>query len=232
MSANRRLPIGLTIATAISLVILIVLGTWQLQRLAWKTELLARIEAAKTAPVNALEEVLAEGGDVEFRRVWMLCPASAFSRQIELYGLVDSQSVRRLLIACPTSTGSILVDQGYVADTVSARPGPPSAGLIRIEGILRKPDKPGPFNPATERDGLWYGRDILAMAKALGAGNPAPVFLFASAPVRPEWQALKPAPVPAGIPNRHLEYALTWFGLAGALLAIYAAMLWRRFKAR
>jgi surfeit locus 1 family protein len=46
----------------------------------------------------------------------------------------------------------------------------------------------------------------------------------------PEWQALKPAPLPVDIPNDHLQYALTWFGLAGALLAVYAAMLWGRFK--
>jgi surfeit locus 1 family protein len=230
MSAARRLPIGLTIAVAISLVILIVLGTWQVQRMHWKTDLLARIEAARTAPVTPVDALLAQGSDLDFHRVSLDCPPAAFAKQIELYAVVEGQSVRRLIVACPTARGTILVDQGYVADTVSARIGPPTAP-VRIEGILRTPDKPGAFNPAAPRDGLWYGRDIPAMAKALGAADPAPVFLFASAPVRPEWQALKPAPVPADIPNRHLEYALTWYGLAGALVAIYAAMLWRRFKA-
>lgn len=230
MSASRRLPIGLTIATAISLVILLVLGMWQLQRMAWKVDLLARIEAAKTGPVTPADTLLAKGGDLDFRNASIDCPPAAFARQIELYGIVEGQSVRRLIIACPTARGTLLVDQGYVADTISARIGPPAAP-IRIEGILRTPDKPGTFNPAAPRDGLWYGRDIPAMARALGAADPAPVFLFASAPVRSEWQALKPAPVPSDIANRHLEYALTWFGLAGALLAIYAAMLWRRFKA-
>ena len=225
----KRLPIGLTIAVAIGLVILIALGTWQLQRLRWKTDLLARIEAAKTAPITPVDTLLAKGGDLDFHRASLDCPPAAFARQIELYAVVDGASVRRLIVACPTARGTILVDQGYVADTISARIGPPAAP-VRIEGILRTPDKPGAFNPAAPRDGLWYGRDVAAMAKALGAADPAPVFLFASAPVRPEWQALKPAPVPADIPNRHLEYALTWYGLAGALVAIYAAMLWRRFK--
>jgi surfeit locus 1 family protein len=68
------------------------------------------------------------------------------------------------------------------------------------------------------------------MAQRLGAGTAAPVFLFAETATNPAWKALIPAPVPADIPNRHLEYALTWFGLAGALLAVYAAMLWRRWK--
>ncbi len=227
----KRFPIGLTIVTAISLVILIVLGGWQVQRLAWKSDVLARIEAAKTAAVTPADALLAKGGDLDFRRASLDCPPAAFARQIELYGLIEGQPVRRLIIACPTASGTLLVDQGYVADTVSARIGPPAAP-IRIEGILRTPDKPGPFNPAAPQDGLWYGRDVPAMARALGAVDPAPVFLFASAPVRAEWAALKPAPVPAQIANRHLEYALTWFGLAGALIAIYAAMLWRRFKAQ
>ncbi|MBI1406309.1 MAG: SURF1 family protein [Caulobacter sp.] len=227
----KRFPFGLTIATLISLVILCVLGSWQLKRLAWKTDLLARIEALKTSPEAPLDQVLAAGGDVEFRRVRLSCPAAALSRQIELFGVVEGQPVRRLIVACPTATGTILVDEGYVAETVQARPSPP-AGTVVISGILRKPDKPGAFNPAGAKEGLWYGRDIPAMARALGAENPAPVFLFAASPVRADWPALTPAPVPADIPNRHLEYALTWFGLAGALLAVYAAMLWRRFKAR
>lgn len=227
----KRFPFGLTIATAISLVILCVLGTWQLKRLAWKTDLLARIEALKTAPEAPLDKVLAAGGDVEFRRVRMSCPAAALSRQIELFGVVDGKPVRRLIAACPTAIGTILVDEGYVAEANHARP-PAASGDITINGILRKPDKPGAFNAPESKEGLWYGRDIPAMARALGADNPAPVFLFAAAPVRADWPALKPAPVPADIPNRHLEYALTWYGLAGALLAVYGAMLWRRLKAR
>jgi surfeit locus 1 family protein len=77
---------------------------------------------------------------------------------------------------------------------------------------------------------VWYSRDVPAMARALGVAAPAPVMLMAETSTNPEWKALVPAPLPAEIPNRHLEYALTWFGLAGALLAVYAAVLWRRWK--
>ena len=227
----KRLPVGLTLATLVSLVILCALGGWQLQRLAWKTLVLAQIEASRSAPVRPLDQVLAEPGSGEFRRVVVDCPAAALDRQIELYALLDGQAGRRLIAACPTATGAILVDQGFVPEGVSARPAM-APGLVRIEGILRSPDQPGRFNPAAPRNGLWYGRDIEAMARSLGAARPAPVFLFASTSTRPGWPALVPAPVPAQITNRHLEYALTWFGLAGALAAIYAAMLWRRFKAK
>jgi surfeit locus 1 family protein len=226
----KRLPLGLTLAMLVSLAILCTLGGWQLQRLAWKTRLLARIEASKTAPVLPLDQVLKAAESLEFRRVVLDCPAQDLDRQLELYALLDGQAGRRLIAACPTATGSILVDQGFVAQGVSARPAA-AAGMVRIEGILRAPDRPGRFNPAAPQNGLWYGRDVAAMARALGARDPAPVFLFASSSTRPDWKALAPAPVPAEIANRHLEYALTWFGLAGAMLAIYAAMLWRRFKA-
>jgi surfeit locus 1 family protein len=227
----KRLPIGLTLAMLVSLAILCTLGGWQLQRLAWKTRILAQIEASKSAPVRPLDAVLAGAESFEFRRVVLDCPAQALDRQLELYGLLDGQPGRRLIVACPTASGSILVDQGFVAEGISARPAAGQA-TVRIEGVLRSPDRPGRFNPAAPQDGLWYGRDIAAMARALDARSPAPVFLFASTSTRPDWKALVPAPVPAEIANRHLEYALTWFGLAGALLAIYAAMLWRRFKAK
>ena len=48
----------------------------------------------------------------------------------------------------------------------------------------------------------------------------------------PEWAALKPAPIPTDIPNNHLSYAITWFGLAAALVGVYAALLWRRLQGR
>jgi surfeit locus 1 family protein len=66
------------------------------------------------------------------------------------------------------------------------------------------------------------------MAAALKAPRPAPFVLMAETASNPDWQSLIPAPIPADIPNRHLEYALTWYGLAAALLGVYAAMLFRR----
>jgi surfeit locus 1 family protein len=66
------------------------------------------------------------------------------------------------------------------------------------------------------------------MAKALNAANPAPVFLFAETSTNPDMSALRPIAVPPEISNRHLEYALTWFGLAAALASVYVGMLIRR----
>ncbi len=65
------------------------------------------------------------------------------------------------------------------------------------------------------------------MAGQLRAAAPAPVFLMVEQPAPPSGLPV-PAPIPADIPNRHLEYALTWFGLAASLIGVYAAMLLRR----
>jgi surfeit locus 1 family protein len=120
-----------------------------------------------------------------------------------------------------------------VPDTVSARPrvDPADHAPLTMTGVLRAPDRATFVTPANQpQDNHWYSRDVPAMAKALGAPDSAPVMLMAETSTNPQWKALIPAPIPADIPNRHLEYALTWFGLAGSLLAVYAAAVWRRWK--
>lgn len=230
-------PVGLTIATGIALAILLALGTWQLQRLQWKRGLLDRIAALQAAPAQPLEPVLdrvAKGGDADFTRVKATCPGIAAAPYLELYSVRDGQAGSRLISACRV-TGlkhrSILVDRGFVVDTVSARPAvdPTAMAPVEVTGILRTPETGNRFTPPN-RPERWFSRDVAAMAAALKAPEPAPLFLMAETATNPEWKALVPAPIPADIPNRHLEYALTWYGLAAALLGVYAAMLFKRRK--
>lgn len=238
MTTERRgFPVGLTVAVGISLAILVALGTWQLQRLHWKTDLLARIAALQSAEARPLEPVLAaaaKGADVGYTRVKAICPGLAHAPFLQLYGIREGEAGVRLISACRltgAAYGSILVDRGFSPDTAAARPDVVAADAtpIEITGVVRAPDKRNAF-AASDRPDLWYTRDIPAMAKALGAPTPAPLFLMAETAVNPEVPTLVPAPVPVDIPNRHLEYALTWFGLAGALLGVYAAMLFKRRK--
>jgi len=229
----------MTIATLIALAILIFLGSWQLQRRQWKEALLAHIEALKTAPAQPLDSVLdqlGEGRDVAFTRVRAVCPGLAAAPYLQLYGVQGGQMGTRLISACVVQSAPyryVLVDRGFVADTISARPpvNPTDATPVEIVGVLRAPDKATFVTPANKPDqNRWFSRDVTAMGQALGASQVAPVFLMAETSSNPEWKALTPAPLPAEIPNRHLEYALTWFGLAAALAGVYAAMLLRRRK--
>ena len=128
----------------------------------------------------------------------------------------------------------MLVDRGFVGDDISARPPVDASVLapIQVTGVFRAPEKASFVTPPNDQAANhWYSRDIAAMAAVLKADRPAPMFLMAETATNPEWKALIPAPLPADIPNRHLEYALTWFGLAAALVGVYAAMLWRKWKA-
>lgn len=238
MTTERRgFPIGLTLAVGVALVILLALGTWQVQRLKWKTDLLQRITALQTAPARPLGPVLAEaakGADVGFTRVTATCPGLARAAFLPLYAIREGEAGLRLISACRltgAAYGSILVDRGFIADTATARPAVQSDDTTPIEltGVLRAPDKRNAF-AAPDKPEMWFTRDVPAMAKALGVAQPAPLFLMAETVVNPEVPALVPAPVPADIPNRHLEYALTWYGLAAALLGVYAAVLFKRRK--
>jgi len=210
-----------------------------LQRLKWKEGLLAHIAALQSAPARPLEpelDALAKGRNVDFTRVRLTCPGLGSAPFLELYGLKDGQAGWRLVSACAVASSryrTILVDRGFVIDTVTARPPVDRTATAPVElvGVLRTPDRPSFMTPKNRTDGnRWYSRDVPAMAKLLGAPAPAPIFLFAETSSNPGFAALEPAPLPAEIPNRHLEYALTWFGLAAALAGVYAAVLLRRRK--
>jgi surfeit locus 1 family protein len=239
LAPRRGFSIVGAIATTIALAILITLGVWQLQRLKWKEGLLAHIAALQSAPAQPLGpalEGLAHGRDVDFTRVRVTCPGLATAPFLQLFGLKDGQAGYRLISACPLEAGpyrSILVDRGFVPDTVAARPPVDRAAQapVTITGILRVPDKASVFTPANRADvNRWFSRDTAAMARTLAAPQPAPVFLYAETSSNPQFAALAPAPLPSNIPNRHLEYALTWFGLAAALVGVYVASLLNRRK--
>jgi surfeit locus 1 family protein len=236
-AAPARFPVGLTIATAIGLAILIALGVWQLQRLKWKEGLLAHIAALQSARAVDIGPVLdaqAAGRDVDYTRVKAVCPGLAAAPFLELYGLRDGQAGARLISACAVPSAlyrTVLVDRGFVPDSVAERPkvDPAGAAPQELVGILRKPET-GNFVSPKNTPGHWFTRDVGAMARALKAPQPAPVFLFAESATNPEFKALIPAPIPTEIPNRHLEYAITWFGLAAALVGVYAAVLFGRVR--
>lgn len=233
-----RFPVGLTLATAVGLAILVALGMWQLQRLTWKEALLVRIaklESSAAVPAAQALDRAVSPADLDMVRVQVDCPGLSRAAFVELFGLKDGTAGRRLISACPVASGrygSLLVDRGFIPEDVSARPGTDGPqGPVSVTGVLRIPDRPSVFTPKADPAGrLWFNRDIPAMASTLGAPRPAPVMLMAETASNPEFTALAPAPIPAAISNRHLEYALTWFGLAAALLGVYGALLRKHLR--
>jgi surfeit locus 1 family protein len=105
-------------------------------------------------------------------------------------------------------------------------------GDVDIVGVLRWPELPGLFTPAGEpQRNLWFGRDSTAIAIAKGIADAAPFYVEMESPVPPGGLP-HPAPVRPNLPNNHLGYAITWFGLAAMLVGVYGAWMIGRWRGR
>lgn len=242
-SSMKRSLIWLTLATACGLAMLISLGMWQLQRLAWKEDLISRIEArAHAAPVTLNEALRGqkEKRDIEFLRVNL---AGEFFHGGESHIFTVEKGVVGWRIITPLrSQGGrlVLIDRGFVLDRLkdpASRQEGLVQGKIEITGLVRGPGVQSPFTPDNEpARNIWYWRDFDAMAKAAfsaikheGQVENIPFFV-----------EIEKSAVPGGWPrggatrltfsNRHFEYALTWFGLAVALLGVYISFAWSMKK--
>jgi surfeit locus 1 family protein len=238
--SRGRFPFGLTVASLIALALLLGLGQWQVQRLHWKEGLLAKIAALQHAPARPLATVLARIGrdpDLDYVRVLADCPQIERSAFVRLYTVRDAMPGFRIITACRLGAGpygAILVDRGFMPQDGAGGASPPPGEAIDgpVIGVLRQAQGKTFVTPDNQpADRLFYSRDIPAMAAVLGAARPAPTFLMLERPA-PKAGLPIPAPVPLDIPNNHLEYAVTWFGLAGALACVYLATLWRRLRSQ
>lgn len=226
----RRFPWGLSVVCALAFVALVSLGVWQVQRLQWKEALIARAAAAGTLPPADPAAVFGSG-DPEFRKVVLLCPGLATAPYVELQSIHEGRAGVRLISACrpAASDATLLVDRGFVADAISSRPPVAASDApVSVVAEVRSTPAPGPMAAAAEGS-HFYARDNVAMARTLGVDGPvSPWTLFALDSSNPDWAALQPSAPPAAFSNNHLGYAITWFGLALALIGFYIALLRRR----
>jgi len=229
-AARPRFPIILTILAVLLLGVLLALGVWQVQRMQWKEGLIASAEAAAGQPPLPLDEAL-KLDNPEFRRVILTCRGLSAAPFVELQSIENSDAGVRLVSTCAVEGGpTLLVDRGFVSAEISSRPPVNAADTmpVVITGVLRRSPAPSALTPPPA-EGRFYGRDAEAMARALKVQGPvSPFTVFATTSTNPDWAALKPSAPPAAFTNNHLGYALTWFGLAVALIAFYAVLLRRR----
>ncbi|MEN5170540.1 SURF1 family protein [Brevundimonas pondensis] len=230
-AARPRFPVVLTVLAVLLLGVLLALGVWQVQRMQWKEGLMDGAEAAAGQPPLPLAEAL-KLENPEFRRVLLTCRGLAAASFVELQSIENGDAGVRLVSACRPEgvEATLLVDRGFVSAEISARPSVKAADTmpVVITGVLRRAPAPSALTPPPA-EGRFYGRDAEAMARALKVVGPvSPFTVFATTSTNPDWQALKPSAPPAAFTNNHLGYALTWFGLAVALIAFYAVLLRRR----
>lgn len=213
--------LGPAASTALMLALLLGLGTWQIQRLHWKEAILARIAAAGSAPAIPLPphpapftRVSVAGTLDNARAVWFGAEVHD-TRQGTALG---AQLIVPLLR--PGGAPPVLVDRGWVPTEPPLPYGEP-ARPVSIDGFIRLPERPGLFVPANEpARRRFFTIDPAAMGRALGLPHLAPFVLVAMGPAQPY---VYPAPAQhlPQPPNNHLEYAMTWYGLALVLLITF-----------
>ncbi|WP_163875448.1 SURF1 family cytochrome oxidase biogenesis protein [Rhizobium laguerreae] len=238
---RRRLPVFTGILVLIALAILISLGTWQVERLHWKEGLIADIaarQAASPVPLADIEAMAAAGGDIEYRKV------TATGRYINnkerhFFATWRGQTGFYVYTPLELADGRILfVNRGFVPYD-NKEPETRMQGQLTdqqtVTGLAReklsgKPSWVVPDNDVAKN--IFYWKDLDVMAESVGLEKASVIPFFVDADSTPN-----PAGLPIGgvtqmdLPNNHLQYAFTWYGLA-AVLVVVVAISWFRKGAK
>ena len=223
--------VGMLIPALIAFVVLIGLGSWQIQRKAWKEGLIAALDAQLAAPPIALPAPAAwarlDRAKDEYRRVSF---RAAFDNAEEALLYAAPSTFRPdvegpgywVLTPARVAEGSIvIVNRGFVPDgrqDAKTRQAGQIEGPVTIVGSMRWPGERHWFTPADEpANNLWFTADPPAIAAAKGLSGVAPFYVEQESPVPPGGLP-KPGKLKVALPDNHLQYALTWYGLALVLV--------------
>lgn len=231
MRYPKKGMIGPVLMGVVGTAILLTLGAWQLQRLAWKEALIAEIEGRLAAPPAALPAQPTPGRD-DYLRVRLSGEVGA-GRALVLTTRRPDGPGYRVIVPIKVDAGrQVMADMGYApianfdesVTRASAR-GPFPGDQLTVTGALFWPDAAGSTPEPEIRPGqaLFFSREVAPMAEHLGT-EPTLVVVEAAPEVGQPMPLAEP--LGAGLPNDHLGYAFTWFSLA-AICAVMSA-LWGR----
>ena len=248
---RKRGVAGFGVFTLAMLMLFIGLGVWQLQRRVEKHALIAALDerlaaAPVSLPTPAQWDALTPAKD-EFRRVSFsatyqpLPDAMVYSSGSAVREDVSGPGTWAFVPARLTSGETVVINTGFVQNTVQDRAQqdravkPLMTGTpVTLTGYLRFPEQAGLLTPQenlTKR--LWFTRDHLAMARALGWGGDghpvAPFYIDLETPM-PANGVPKPGPLEVHLKDDHMQYAITWFALAGAVVIAFG--VWWRTQRR
>lgn len=223
-----------TIVVIPMLAVLIGLGMWQLERMAWKEALIDTMHTRVAAPAIALPVDLSDGETLHFRRIVV---AGEFLHDREIHRVARTHRERHgfhLVTAMRLDDGrEVLVNRGWLPIEMrdpDARPETLVEGPVRLEAIARLGGWSGvrwlrPENDSGSNDWLWM--DLEAMAARAELSNPVTeIYLDAAESTAPGAYPIA-GQTRVDLPNNHLGYAITWFSIALGLAAIYLVFHWR-----
>lgn len=215
----RRILFLLIIGIA-GVAILVSLGNWQIRRLAWKEDVLSEIRTRIADDPVALPA----SPDPERDR-YLSVRVEGQMLPDEVHVLISTKLLGagyRVIAPFVTQGGRrILIDRGFIPTEAKATPR--QTGAMAVTGNLHWPDEIDSFTPEADVAGnIWFARDVPALAAALKTD---PILVIARSQTDP---GVTPLPVDTvGIPNDHLQYAVTWFGLAIVWAVMTLYFLWR-----
>ncbi|KAA1178175.1 SURF1 family protein [Rhizobium tropici] len=235
--ANPLWQIGKALLLLVALVILIGLGTWQVERLQWKEGLLADIAARKDAPalpLSAIEAMAASGGDIEYR---VVTATGHYLNDKERHFLATYDGDPGFHVYTPLQLVDgryVFVNRGFVpseAKEPEKRKQGELTGEQAITGLARakltERSDGMPDNDLAKNIFYWKDLDVMAESVGLPKDKVLPFFIDADKTPNPEGLPIGGVTI-IDLPNNHLQYAVTWYGLAVALAAIVAISLWRK----
>jgi surfeit locus 1 family protein len=230
--------LGAFAVLAIVFAILISLGTWQMQRLHWKEGLLQAIAERRSAPPVTLaevEKISAEGGDIDYRTV-NVSGTFDHSKERHFFATYNGRTGYYVFTPLNIEDGrALFVNRGFVPFELkdsSTRLAGELPASVAIHGLARPKlaEKPSSLVPDNDlAKNIFYWKDLDTMASSVGLPAEKVVPFFVDADATPN-----PGGLPIGgvtqfdLPNSHLQYALTWYGLAGALVVVSGVFLMRR----
>lgn len=201
--------------------VLIYLGLWQLDRRAWKEDMLADI----TAGIQADPVPLPDAIDPSMKYLPVTVSGTTTGAEIDVLSHTREQGAGYQIVSrFVTDDGrAILLDRGFVPQEARRIDRPPVR--LQVTGNLHWPQDASSSTPAPNMDeNIWFARDVDAMAMTL---DTLPVLVVASA-VEGDNQGARPLPVAIeGIPNNHLSYAVQWFLIAATWAVMTLALIWR-----
>jgi surfeit locus 1 family protein len=216
-----------TMFTVPVVLLLLALGSWQIERLFSKRELIAQRQAAVAAAPTTIPPSPEEARRDEFHHV---TDEGVFLHDKEIFLGATSEAGRngyQVLTPLEEPGGRIVfVNRGFIPAELrdpAKRSASQISGTVRLAGLLRLPptQKPAWFLPDNRPDlNYWFWIDLPAMAAADELDNVAPFYIDADATPNPGgWP--KGGITRLELRNDHLQYAITWFSLAIALIVVY-----------
>ena len=239
LGSGRVKTVVTVVAVLTSLAILLSLGTWQVQRLHWKEQLLADMMQRRSAPpvtVPEIEALNAQGEDIEYRT---MTATGTFDHERERHFFATHEGKTGFYVYTPLMLAdgrALLVNRGFVPYEMkdpALRLEGQLTGEVMLTGYARgelqeKPSAIVPDNDLAKNVFYWKDLSVMASSAGLDAGGVMPFFMDADA------SQANPGGWPQGgvtqfaLTNNHLQYAVTWYGLAGALVVVVAGVMWRR----